>query len=276
MMMMMGRVMCVLAVVLCCACGATLSVGVAATSNDVWNDFLGTAIYDYDCFKRNAEKSINGITCEAWKKHKKETGEPDPYAPASSPPQPLQNTVNHPVLTEAVQRQEITGETSSQGAELGQESKGTKGDTPEHPVSATEAEGQKQETDATDGAITSRGQTPDSNAAQQVNQETSSTTANSTLGNSKPYQQSPATVDATDTPNSQQTNSTTPPSPESTTTEAPTTIPSLSSVPSAEISSITSTMKNNKANVDNSVNPVWMRTAAPLLIVAVLFSVTVY
>ncbi|ORC83599.1 uncharacterized protein TM35_000641310, partial [Trypanosoma theileri] len=62
----------------------------------------------------------------------------------------------------------------------------------------------------------------------------------------------------------------------STPTEAPTTnstIPSL--VPNAGISSIASTVQN-KANADSGVNPVWMRTAAPLLIVAVLVSVTMY
>ncbi|ORC83706.1 uncharacterized protein TM35_000601370 [Trypanosoma theileri] len=36
------------------------------------------------------------------------------------------------------------------------------------------------------------------------------------------------------------------------------------------------TTVKNKANVDSSVSPVWMRTAAPLLMVAVLFSATVY
>ncbi|ORC83572.1 uncharacterized protein TM35_000641040 [Trypanosoma theileri] len=274
MMMMMGRVMCVLAVVLCCACGAILSVGVAATSHDEWNDFLGTAIYDYKCFKEKDKNASKDMTCEAWKKHKKEIGEPDPYAPASSTPQPLQNTVDHPVLTEAVQRQEITGETSSQGAELGQGSKGTKGDTPEHSASASGDEGQKQETDATDGATTSRGQTSDSNAAEQVNQETSSTTANSTLGNSKPYQQSsPPVVDVTAESDSQGTTSTTPQSSVSDVSEAPTTTPSP--VPNADINTIASTVQK-KANVDSSVTPVWMRTAAPLLIVVVLFSVTVY
>ncbi|ORC83848.1 uncharacterized protein TM35_000551170 [Trypanosoma theileri] len=55
--------------------------------------------------------------------------------------------------------------------------------------------------------------------------------------------------------------------------EAPTTTPSPLTDP--PISKIAPTMKN-KANADSSVSPVWMRTAAPLLIVAVLFSVTVY
>ncbi|ORC84443.1 uncharacterized protein TM35_000451810 [Trypanosoma theileri] len=73
---------------------------------------------------------------------------------------------------------------------------------------------------------------------------------------------------------SQETNTSTMPSPESNVSEAPTATPSL--VPNSEISSTASTVQN-KANVDSSsVSPVWMRTAAPLLIVAVLFSITVY
>ncbi|ORC83596.1 uncharacterized protein TM35_000641280 [Trypanosoma theileri] len=52
----------------------------------------------------------------------------------------------------------------------------------------------------------------------------------------------------------------------STTSPAPLSDPHLSS-------NITSTVLK-KANVDSSINPVWMRTAAPLLIVAVMFSAT--
>ncbi|ORC84251.1 uncharacterized protein TM35_000471460, partial [Trypanosoma theileri] len=52
--------------------------------------------------------------------------------------------------------------------------------------------------------------------------------------------------------------------------------PTPSPAPNAEINNIASTMQNNKANVDSSVSPVWMRTAAPLLIVVVLFSATLY
>ncbi|ORC81926.1 uncharacterized protein TM35_001031010 [Trypanosoma theileri] len=62
-----------------------------------------------------------------------------------------------------------------------------------------------------------------------------------------------------------------------TTTEAPTTTPSPVPVTDPKISStITSNVQKNKANVDSSISPVWMRTAAPLLIMAVLFSVTLY
>ncbi|ORC83786.1 uncharacterized protein TM35_000571140 [Trypanosoma theileri] len=73
---------------------------------------------------------------------------------------------------------------------------------------------------------------------------------------------------------SQETNTTTPPSTENTTTEAPTETPSP--VPNPEINTFASTVQKNKGNVDSSLSPVWMRTAAPLLIVAVLFSATVY
>ncbi|ORC83365.1 uncharacterized protein TM35_000741120, partial [Trypanosoma theileri] len=59
-----------------------------------------------------------------------------------------------------------------------------------------------------------------------------------------------------------------------TTTITTTTLPPVP-VPNADINNVASTMKN-RPNVDSSVNPVWMRTAAPLLIVGVLFSFTVY
>ncbi|ORC83968.1 uncharacterized protein TM35_000521120, partial [Trypanosoma theileri] len=55
--------------------------------------------------------------------------------------------------------------------------------------------------------------------------------------------------------------------------EAPTTTPSPLTDP--PISKIAPTMQM-KTNVDSSISPVWMRTAAPLLIVAVFFSVTLY
>ncbi|ORC84382.1 uncharacterized protein TM35_000451200 [Trypanosoma theileri] len=89
-------------------------------------------------------------------------------------------------------------------------------------------------------------------------------------------QQSTATDDVTAVPNSPETNTTTPPSSENT-GEAPTTTPSPVPVPNAGINTIASAVQNNKANVDSSsISPVWMRTAAPLLIVAVLVSATVY
>ncbi|ORC83850.1 uncharacterized protein TM35_000551190 [Trypanosoma theileri] len=66
----------------------------------------------------------------------------------------------------------------------------------------------------------------------------------------------------TDTPNTTSNN------------EEPPTIPSP--VANAEINTIASAVQTNKTNVDSSISSVWMRTAAPLLIVVVvLFSVTV-
>ncbi|ORC84084.1 uncharacterized protein TM35_000501380 [Trypanosoma theileri] len=143
------------------------------------------------------------------------------------------------------------------------------------PPSASEDEEHKQETEATDGATTGQNQSPGSTAGSPVDQETSGNTAdNSTPGTSNATQQSPeAVVDATSPSESQETTSTTPASTENTNTDASATTPSP--VPNAEISNIASTVKN-KANVDSSISPVWMRTAAPLLIVAVLVSVTVY
>ncbi|ORC81498.1 uncharacterized protein TM35_001151050, partial [Trypanosoma theileri] len=129
---------------------------------------------------------------------------------------------------------------------------------------------------------TTQAQNPASGAVTQRSEETSGNAAdNSTPADSNATQQSPATLDATAAPDSQEngnvdSNSTTPQSPENTTTEAPTTTPSPVPAPNTEISSITSTVQKNKANVDSSVSPMWMRTAAPLLIVVVLFSVTVY
>ncbi|ORC81946.1 uncharacterized protein TM35_001021110, partial [Trypanosoma theileri] len=65
-------------------------------------------------------------------------------------------------------------------------------------------------------------------------------------------------------PETEETNSIIPPTTENTTTEAPTTTPSPVPSSNAEISSnIASTVQKN-ANVDSSVSPVWMRTAAPL------------
>ncbi|ORC81144.1 uncharacterized protein TM35_001281000 [Trypanosoma theileri] len=144
-------------------------------------------------------------------------------------------------------------------------------------------------------------ETQQSNPLTQGNPESSNNTGDKTVpgDNNTTQQSSTPVVDTPAATELRETNSTTPPSTENTTTEAPTTTPSpvpapnaeISStlteapstnstipslVPNAEISNITSTVLKTKANVDSSIGPVWMRTAAPLLIVAVLFSVTVY
>ncbi|ORC81596.1 uncharacterized protein TM35_001111020 [Trypanosoma theileri] len=111
----------------------------------------------------------------------------------------------------------------------------------------------------------------------QQNQGSSNNTGDQSAPSDPNSNQQVSPANTTAAPDSQEINSTTPPSTENTTSEAPTTTPSPVPVPNEEISTIiASTVQTNKANVDSSVSPVWMRTAAPLLIVAVLFSVTVY
>ncbi|ORC84420.1 uncharacterized protein TM35_000451580, partial [Trypanosoma theileri] len=119
-----------------------------------------------------------------------------------------------------------------------------------------------------------------SNAPTEDNQGAAiNATDNSTPAHSNATQHSPSPVDVTAVPESQETNTTTLPSTDNTTTttttEAPTTTLSPVPVTDSQISSVASNMQK-KANADSSVSSVWMRTAAPLLIVAVLFSVTVY
>ncbi|ORC83160.1 uncharacterized protein TM35_000761050 [Trypanosoma theileri] len=98
---------------------------------------------------------------------------------------------------------------------------------------------------------------------------------NSTTGDSNPTEQaSPAEASTTNATASQENGSVDSTATNTnTTTEAPTTT-TLSPVPNAEINTITSTVQK-KTNVDSSVSSVWMGTAAPLMIVVVLFSATV-
>ncbi|ORC88740.1 uncharacterized protein TM35_000151710 [Trypanosoma theileri] len=105
------------------------------------------------------------------------------------------------------------------------------------------------------------------------NQEPPAAESSTTNENTANQQSPPAAEDAT-TPSAPQENSnadsttTTPSSPENTTTEAPSTTPTPST--DAEISTIAPT-EQNSANADSSsISPLWMRTAAPLLIVAAL------
>ncbi|ORC83158.1 uncharacterized protein TM35_000761030 [Trypanosoma theileri] len=139
----------------------------------------------------------------------------------------------------------------------------------------TDAEEVKAETGASTTTIQST--TQDSNAAPQDIQRSANTKGdNSAVGNSSLTQQSsPANVDETVAPDTEETIPTTPPSPENTNTEAPTLTPSHVPSPKGEITSIASAVQK-KANVDSSVSSVWMCTAAPLLIVAVLVSATLY
>ncbi|ORC84413.1 uncharacterized protein TM35_000451510 [Trypanosoma theileri] len=126
--------------------------------------------------------------------------------------------------------------------------------------------------------VEEQSQPPESTPPTHVNPGSSNNTGdNSTTGDSNSTEQASSaeasTTNATASQENGNVDSTA--TNTNTTTEAPTTT-TLSPVPNAEIRNITSTVQKNKANVDSSVNPVWMRTAAPVLTVVVMFSVVVY
>ncbi|ORC90641.1 uncharacterized protein TM35_000084390, partial [Trypanosoma theileri] len=125
-------------------------------------------------------------------------------------------------------------------------------------------------------------QSPSENAKDNSNTNDGNSSQNpspaeaSTLTTPNPTQQSAAAPGTTSTSASQENGNADSTATTTTNSEAPTTTLTPSPVPNADINNIASTVQNNKANVDSTASPVWMRTAAPLLIVAVLFSVTMY
>ncbi|ORC92411.1 uncharacterized protein TM35_000031640 [Trypanosoma theileri] len=261
-MMMMGRVMCVLAVVLCCACGYTMTAAADPAEKPPeksggyvspdrghaeWDDFpTRTKEVKWDSWYWNVPETTTGVRNQSTN----------------------QEEAHH------------SGGASGSGGHSGNGGVVVGSGEPQaaHVERASPGKGPSETAaipEAKDGVTTTKNQSQGSSAASQDDQGASSSTDdNSTPVNSNLNQQPSATVDTTAVPDSPETNSTTPPSSENTTTAPPST---PSPLPNAEISSntIASTV-HKKANVDSSVSPVWMRTAAPLLIVAVFFSATVY
>ncbi|ORC82361.1 uncharacterized protein TM35_000921050, partial [Trypanosoma theileri] len=248
-----------------------------------FNDFLGTAIYDYKC-GGESEETVNGMKCANWRNHK--NGEKKHTLPDSTEAQVVESNVNlppNPPLEVREEQEALRGEedhslpnilpTTSIGP--GSKHQASESATAVTHPSISEIGGAQPGGNAESMSTTER-QVEESTAAKQGHEEVSSnTTDNSTAGNSNATQQSsPASVGATAVPESQETNTTTPQSPESNVTDTPTTTPST--VPNGELTTIASAVQKNRPNVDSSINPVWMRTAAPLLIVAMLFSATVY
>ncbi|ORC83961.1 uncharacterized protein TM35_000521050 [Trypanosoma theileri] len=308
MMMMMRRVMCVLAVVLCCACGYTMAAPVSATTTTV-KAGQPKAVMAYDwgwdsatVKRQNRERDIQILRKEC------KTNPSANIDKLNCTSEGVTSTPSEPNSDDHVEQQEHQEDTHRNGqdlehqpqesATLDQESRGSQ-------LSASEDDRIAEKKPDTDAATT-QSQTPGTNGAAEGDRgATSSTSVNTATGEDQPtHKSSPPAVNLTGVPASQETtnnnestdssasgadmgvsaeteteetNSTTPSSTENTTTDAPTTTPSPVPLPNAEISSIASNIhKKNKANVDSSVSPVWMRTAAPLLIVAVLFSVVVY
>ncbi|ORC88743.1 uncharacterized protein TM35_000151740 [Trypanosoma theileri] len=307
MMMMMSRVMCVLAVVLCCACGYTMKAAAvvssprpdavrAVTTEEQpkkfntsgmfgWEDFLINASIKHMC--KHPNTTVDNVKCSARglpetasnvadhdsgltsQNHEQQQGDTNMEQQGGRQEQAAGPSIPNQPDVVAPSEDRVLEEKPQNGMEDGKAVK---------PSSASEDEEHKQETEATDGATTTQSQNNGSDPATHGSAESlSNTSENSTPADSNLNQQSPEAAGATAASNSQETNSTTPTNPDNTTTEAPTTTTSPVPVPNAEISStIVSTVQNNKVNADSSLSPVWMHTAAPLLIVAVLFFFTVY
>ncbi|ORC83781.1 uncharacterized protein TM35_000571090 [Trypanosoma theileri] len=292
MMMMMGRVMCVLAVVLCCACGYTMTAAAPTTTVNAgqpkavmaydFNDFLATAICDSGNIDPSKTK-VNEVTCADWKARGNITGVSDP--PPTSTKAPATETKVVPSQSakgvHQVQERVVSQDLLPSGSPAHITSTGTPSDSlaPKNEQAVTQpsipGSGEAPPNEDALSVERSQGQTQESTEALQSDKGVSNNTGdNSATDTSNPNQQSTATDDVTAAPNSTETNATTPLSTENTTTEAPTTTPSH--VPDTQISSNTiASNLQKKANVDSSVSPVWMRTAAPLLIVVVLVSATV-
>ncbi|ORC83927.1 uncharacterized protein TM35_000531110 [Trypanosoma theileri] len=307
-MMMKSRVMCVLAVVLCCACGYTMAAAAAGPmepSNDVvtlpaviieeqpkkfnttgmfgWDDFLINASIKHMC-KHNPNTIVDGVKCSArgFPEKSSNVANHDRGSTSQNQEQGQRDTTKE---QQGSNREEAAGSlipnppggvTPPKDPVLVEKPQNGMDDSKGiNPPSASEDERRKQETEARDGATTTQGQPPESTAATQSTEEASSNSSdNTTPADSNLTQQSPEAAGATAISGSEETNSTTPPSPESNITDTPPTTPSP--VPNAEINTIASTVQKNKGNVDRSVSPVWMRTAAPLLIMAVLVTTTMY
>ncbi|ORC88676.1 uncharacterized protein TM35_000151070 [Trypanosoma theileri] len=314
MMIMMRRVMCVLAVVLCCTCGYTMAAAAAVDGAGQPKAVMAFADWGWDSStaERLQNEQILRVECETNRSAVKGKLNCTSVRRTSVPNKPgssvsLEQHAQHQIRQEKgeegteltpggiqasgsvsnvgreVQHGPVGSENNSVGSGVHRESTTDTSNTSAQSTSAaissvsppandSPSPNATPETSKTSTASpnenTGSQQSPVEGSANAANTADNSTSADSNL-----TQQSRANGDLTATSESQETNSTTPPISDNTTTVAPTTTPSPS--PNAEINTIASTVKN-KANVDSSVTPVWMRTAAPLLIVAVLVSVTVY
>ncbi|ORC80838.1 uncharacterized protein TM35_001401010 [Trypanosoma theileri] len=266
----MCRVMCVLAVVLCCACGYTMA-DPATTVNagqpkavmaSEFEDFLVYTSKKYGKCMKDSSDTYGGKTC-------KELGFINKTA-SSSPQEKRPEGRDTPVAAAVEVASRPQGDRTMEGEVSVNE---PQGGASEVAGSSTEAAQQKPDTSAT----TPQRQSPGSNGAGDGDQGASDKTGdNSTPATSNRTQHSSAQASASAAPDSQETNAITPPSTENTVNEeSTTTIPSPVTDPQS--STIAPTVQN-KANVvdSSSMSSFWMRTAAPLLIVAVLVSVTVY
>ncbi|ORC84534.1 uncharacterized protein TM35_000431020 [Trypanosoma theileri] len=298
-MVMMRYVLCILALLLSCACVHVLAEEVPAAD---LSDQVPDTESETKILLQGIEQTVNqdtqcttdggsGSNCTAGGTHvvleetpqcadgtvlsydRKSCVTKPEVPPAKVPEVPKNVDSSHPRGEEGLLR-ETTLHTMS--TDPGSEQKATESEPAVTQPSESES-GESHPGRISDSTSTTERQGEESTADKQSNEEVSSnTTVNSTPADSNPNQHSPEAAGATAAPDSQETNSSTPQSTESNVTEAPTTTPSPVPVTDTQISSVASTVQKNKVNADSSVSPVWMRTAAPLLIVVVLFSFTVY
>ncbi|ORC83836.1 uncharacterized protein TM35_000551050 [Trypanosoma theileri] len=312
-MMMMGRVMCVLAVVLCCTCGYTMAAAAVSSPSAV------------------VPRADESSTAMAFGGHLLRYRQPDGKDFFSEPLPPVESSrksVNHvqesttgnnlgrgqsnsDVHSDGVDRNLDGNELSSEEEELRKNSPQGAGEalTPEvdhlqvvEPSSGpTRIDQQKREkekqqvspnrdesstlspkgiTGAEDssgpGTTTVAG--PQSGEKEGDDPETLNTPAQPTISTSSsasvPAESSTMSTSSTNNSKGDSTSGAATGVSAIADTEGTNSTTTPKAVP--EINSIASTVKKN-VNADiSSVSPVWMRTAAPLLIVAVLFTVTVY
>ncbi|ORC83579.1 uncharacterized protein TM35_000641110, partial [Trypanosoma theileri] len=261
MMMMMCRVMCVLAVVLCCACGYTMTAAAAEGApkpqdiEGLYSPWDGEPINEViTCVGKSSDPADK--KCSEWLKDRKdwkpkpsvvdkeERSSGSPRSDSSEPrPQNLSGA-SHGTESDGLHVTQTTEDNLEHSAADGQRENG-KGES----GSSSLAEGTDHHQENSGSAITrqingpesgprtttEQGPTQTSNTAPQQNRSSLSNKGdNSAHGdNNTPQQPSPAPVNATAAPHSQENTSTTPTSTESTTSEAPTT--PTSPAPNAEI-----------------------------------------
>ncbi|ORC84232.1 uncharacterized protein TM35_000471270 [Trypanosoma theileri] len=281
-MMMMRRVMCVLAVVLCCACGYTMTAAAAGETLE-----LLSATPNMDEFPHiprvtepPVDKSKNVLTGEALLTGtvaKNEAGE------AVENQESLLGKVHEGVsLISGEERRPGEISTGADPSTSLQSSKGqqsTQEGTQQTQVSASQTRSKNVSGDVDSTQTESPGEsakpTDESNVNDSITAQQPSTAMESTVPSDvNSDNESTVPIDTTATTGSQENGNADSTATTNINSEAPTTTPSPLTDPPIS-SNIASTMQM-KPNVDSSVSPVWMRTAAPLLIVIVLFSVTMY
>ncbi|ORC83839.1 uncharacterized protein TM35_000551080 [Trypanosoma theileri] len=237
-----------------------------------WSDFFITGDIEKNC--KHPNTTINGVKCSAMGFPKK-----------------ANEVANHRGgLTSQNQEQHQRDTTMEQQG--GYEDRAPEPSIPNHPEVVAPSEDPMLEEKPQNGMDDSKAVKPPS--ASSVEVQTPGTTKlpqgdqgtpNNTSDNKTPVnpnttqQSSTPVVDATAADSQENGNAEATANNTNNTKEAPTTTTTTvppEAVNDTQISNNIASAVQKKANADSTVSPVWMHTAAPLLIVAVLFSVTVY